>query len=205
VTLASQDSPRPRLEGSHHLPPYSILCASSQGPHPNGLFVSGLPKGSPKTAKVRLPQLCGAIISCSNLQSKWGLKQSCSSHQEFSNSVLHYICTHGSQVNSRLFMVGSQIVNLTPNLSFCHNLCYICRNRSCEPILDIYTSIFFQWYNELLNVRCFDLCNCSLKVRESTETPTPKRRAHLGVWVFILTLFLAYTLETLLPWSRTQG
>jgi hypothetical protein len=34
----------------------------------------------------------------------------------------------------------------------------------------------------------FDPYNCSLKIRESTETPTPKMGAHLGVWVSILTL-----------------
>ncbi len=31
----SQDSPLPGLEGSRHLPPYSILCAWPWGQHPN--------------------------------------------------------------------------------------------------------------------------------------------------------------------------
>jgi hypothetical protein len=31
----------------------------------------------------------------------------------------------------------------------------------------------------------FDPCNCSLKIQESTRTPTPKVEAHLGVWRFI--------------------
>jgi hypothetical protein len=31
----SQDSPRPKLGGSHHLPPYSIICAWPWGLHPN--------------------------------------------------------------------------------------------------------------------------------------------------------------------------
>ncbi len=193
------------LGGSHHLPPYSILCASPWGPHPNGLFVSGLPKGSLETAKVGLPQLCKAIISCSYLQSGWGLKKSCSSYRDLSNGVLHSIFTHGSWVDSWLFVVGSQTASLTPGLSFCHNLYCRCPNGSCEPILDIYTLIAFQWYKELLNARCFDLYNCSLKVQKSTGTPTPKRKAHLGVWVFLLTLFLACALETLLLWSQAQG
>ncbi len=34
----TQDSPRPGLGGSHHLPPYSIFCASPQGPHRNGFL-----------------------------------------------------------------------------------------------------------------------------------------------------------------------
>jgi len=131
----------------------------------------------------------------------WGLKQSCNSHWELSNGVSHSICTHGSWIDSRLFVVRRQTTSLTPDLSFCHNLCCRCLNGSCEPILDIYTSIVFQWYKLILNVRCFDLCNCSMKVRDSIGTPTPKRRTHWGVWVFILTLFLASALETLLPWS----
>jgi len=143
VTLDSQDSPRPRLGGSHHVPPYSILCASPRGPHPNDLFVLGLPKGSLEIAKVGFPQLCGAITSCSDLWSGWGLKQSCSSHWEFSNSLSHSICTHGSWVDSQLLVVGSQTTSLIRDLSFCHNLCYKCSNGSCKPILDIYTSIAF--------------------------------------------------------------
>ncbi len=34
----TQDSPRLRLWGSHHLPLYSILCTSPWGPHPNGFL-----------------------------------------------------------------------------------------------------------------------------------------------------------------------
>jgi hypothetical protein len=47
----TQDSPRPRLGGSHHLPPYSILCDPPQDPHPNGFSLPGFPgllRGSPE-------------------------------------------------------------------------------------------------------------------------------------------------------------
>jgi hypothetical protein len=45
----TQDSPRPGLGGSHHLPPYSILCATSRRLHPNdSLFFPGLPSWSPE-------------------------------------------------------------------------------------------------------------------------------------------------------------
>jgi hypothetical protein len=44
ANLDSQDSPWPKLGGSHHLPPYSIPCASPRGPHPSG---------SPEIAKIR--------------------------------------------------------------------------------------------------------------------------------------------------------
>jgi len=54
VILDPQDSPWPGLEGGHHLPSYSILYAYARDPHPNGLFVPGLPKGSPEIVKIGL-------------------------------------------------------------------------------------------------------------------------------------------------------
>ncbi len=42
----TQDSPRPGLGGSHHLPPYIILCGWPRSLHPNGFSLSGLPSGS---------------------------------------------------------------------------------------------------------------------------------------------------------------
>jgi len=57
--LGSQDSPRPRLGGSHHLPCYSILCTSPRGPHLNGFFVLGLPLGNPEIAKVGILAILG--------------------------------------------------------------------------------------------------------------------------------------------------
>jgi len=44
----TQDSPRPRLGGSHHLPPYSILYSSSRELHPNGTFSRDSQGGVPK-------------------------------------------------------------------------------------------------------------------------------------------------------------
>ncbi len=85
-------------------------------------------------------------------------------------------------------MVGSQIANLIPSLSFGHELCFKCPNGSCEPILDIYVSITFQWCKGLFKARGFDLYNHCLKIRESTGIPTPNMGVHLGVWMFIFTL-----------------
>ncbi len=48
--MDTQDSPWPGLGGSHHLPPYSILCTSPRGLHPNGFSLPGLPRGSFKIA-----------------------------------------------------------------------------------------------------------------------------------------------------------
>jgi hypothetical protein len=98
----------------------------------------------------------------------------------------HATYTQGNQGGYWLLMVGNQIDNLTLNLSFGHNVCFKCPNGSCKPILNLYVLRSFQWYKELFNPMGFDPCNCSLKIRESIETPTPKVRVQLGVWRFIL-------------------
>jgi len=181
----SRDSPWLELGGSHHLPPYIILCAFPWGPHPNGFLSWDSQTGIPKLPKLKLPRLWGPVPLCVNLWLKWGLKQSCSPRWELSNGMSHATCKQGNWVNSRLLVVGSQIANLTPDFSFGHNLCFRCWNGSCEPILDIYVSITFQWYKKLLKPLVFDPCNCSLNIWESTKTPTPKMEAPLGMWGFI--------------------
>ncbi len=75
---------------------------------------------------------------------------------------------------------------MIPDLSFGYNLCVKSPNGSCGPILDIYVPRDFQWYKELHNPMDFHPYNRSLKVWESTRTPTPKVEAHLRVWGFIL-------------------
>jgi hypothetical protein len=144
--------------------------------------------GVPKSSRLELPRLCETITSYVDLWSGWGLKQSCSPRWELSNYVSHATCTQGHRVDSQFFVVGSQIANLTLKLSFDHNLCFKCWNGSCEPISDIFVSISFQWYKELFKAMGFDPCNRSLKIRESTRTPTPNMGVHLGVWISILTL-----------------
>jgi hypothetical protein len=130
--------------------------------------------GVPKSPRLKISQLCGTITSGADLWLGWGLDQSCSPCRVVSYGVLHPTCTQGNWVDSRLPVVRSQTTNLTPSLFFSHILCCRCPNGSCEPILDIYVSIVFQWYKELFKARGFEPCNCSLKFRESTETPTPK-------------------------------
>jgi hypothetical protein len=156
VTLDSQDSPRPGLEGSHHLPPYSILCASPQHLHRNGFLSWDSQGGAPKLSRFGLLPLCRVITLCLDLRSRWDLKQTCSSCWELSNGISHTTCTHRGRFDYRLLVVGSQIASLTFDLFFGHNLCCRCPNGSCEPIFDIYTSIAFQWYKEHFNARCFD-------------------------------------------------
>jgi hypothetical protein len=132
-----------------------------------------------KIPKVRTPMTLGPhnVVSKPLIE----MKQSYSFYWELFNSMSYATYTQQNQGDSRYLMVGSQ----TPNLSFGHNLCLKCPNRSCQPILDIYVPRAFQWYKERFNLMGFVLCNCSLMVWESIKTPTPKMGAHLGVWGFV--------------------
>jgi hypothetical protein len=56
----------------------------------------------------------------------------------------HIVIRRREEVDSRLLVVGSQIVSLTPDPSFVHNLGCICPNGQCKASLDIYTSRPFQ-------------------------------------------------------------
>jgi len=92
------------------------------GPIAKSHFVPRLPSESLEFPKLRFSQLWRPITLCVNLRLKWDLKQSCSPFQELFNGMLHATCTKRNRGNSRLLVVGSQIANLTPNLSFGHNL-----------------------------------------------------------------------------------
>jgi hypothetical protein len=171
---------QPWIHNTHHspdsretttFPQYCILCTTPREWHPNGFLSQDSQMGVPKLPRLGAVQLCGTITFGVDLRSRRGLNQSCSPCQELSNSMLHATCTQGNLVDSRLPVVGSQIVNLIPGLSFGHNLCCRCPNGSCEPILDIYTSIAFQWYKEILNARYFYPCNWTLNFWESQRTP----------------------------------
>ncbi len=79
----TQDSSRPGLGGSHHLPPYSILCSSPRRLHPNGYFSQDSRAGVPKSRQIGLPQLWSPITLRAKLGSRCGLKQSCSFVESF--------------------------------------------------------------------------------------------------------------------------
>jgi hypothetical protein len=133
----SQDSPRPRFGGSHHLPPYSIFYAWPWGQHPNVILSKDSQVGAPKFPKLVLPRLWGPITLCVDLRLRWGLKQSCSTHWELFKGMWHATCTQGNQGDSWLLVVESQIANLTLGPSFGHNLCFKYPNGPYEHILDI--------------------------------------------------------------------
>jgi hypothetical protein len=175
--------------------------------------------GVPKSRQLGLPGLWRHITSCAELRSRCDLKQSCSSHRELSNGIWHVVCSQVNRVDSRLLVVGSQTANLTPGLSFAHNLCFRCPNERCEPILDICTSIAFQWYKELFETRRFDPCNRALKIRESFRDSNSQHGSSLGsVRVHSLTFFALPGLYDVtprlalgphpcnpLPWSQAQS
>jgi len=139
--------------------------------------------------------------------------------EKLKSDMWHATYTQGNRSDSRLLMVESQIANLTPGLSFDHNLYFKCPNGSCEPILNIYVLKTFQWYKELFNPMSFDPCNRLLKVWESIVIPTPKVGVHLKVWGFNPShsfalpgawyvtpgLTLGPHLHKPLLWSRAQG
>jgi len=215
----TQDSPRPGLGGSHHLPPYSILYTSPWGPHPKGFLSQDSQVGVLKLPKLGLSRLWGAITFWADLRWRWGLKRSCSFHQELSNDMLHDICTPRNQVDSWLLEVGSQIANLTRDPSFGHILCFRCANERCKLILNIQVSRDFQWYKEHLKPLSFDPCNYPLKIQEFTGTPSHKwelplkcegslLHTFLHSWehaVWLLNFLLARNLTTPLPWSWAQN
>ncbi len=140
----TQDSPQPGLGGSHHLPHYNILCDSPRRPHPNGFLSRDSRVGVPKSRQLGLSRLWSPITLRVDLGLKCGLKQSCNPRRELSNGMWHVICNQVDRVDSRLFLVGSQIGNLTLGPSFGHNLCFRCPNEQCKPILDIYVLRSFQ-------------------------------------------------------------
>jgi hypothetical protein len=149
----------------------------------------------PKSRQRGLPGLWSPITLRADLRSKCGLNKSCNSCRELSNGMWHIVCNQVNRVDSRLLVVGSQTANLTPDLSFAHNLRLRCPNEQYEPILDIYTSIAFQWYKGLLKARSFDPCNCTLKIRKSFWDSNSQHGSSLGsVRAHSLTLFT-------LPWA----
>jgi hypothetical protein len=123
-----------RTWGSHHLPFYSILYGWPWDQHPNGNLSQDPQVEVLKFPQLGLPQLWGPITLGTNIWLIWGLKQSSSPCTKISNGMLHATFTRGDWGDSRLLVVGSQINDLTLDLSFGHNLCFKCPNASFEPI-----------------------------------------------------------------------
>ncbi len=125
--------------------PFIVYFVPLHEAHIQISFYSGTPKCEswnsqmrvPKFPKLGLLRLWGPITLRVNFQLKWSLKQRCSLRQELFNGVSHATYMQGNRVGFQLLVVGNQIANLTPGLSFGHNLCFTCPNGSYELILDI--------------------------------------------------------------------
>jgi hypothetical protein len=161
--------------------------------------------GVPKLRQMGLPRLWSLIILQADLKLQYSLKQSCISCRELSNGMSHALCSQVNWVDSRLFLVGSQTGNLTPDPSFGHNLCFRYPNEQCEPILDIYVPRDFQWYKKHHKPLNFDPWNHSLKFWKSTGTPFPKVGVALGMWGYTpsYSLTLSYTPGSM--WGDSQA
>jgi hypothetical protein len=169
----SLDSPRPTLGGSHHLPPYIILCIRPQDLHSNGFLSRDSQGGVLKLSRIGLIGLKELITPSSDLWLGWDLKQSYSCFQELSNDVLHSTWTHQNRVDSWLLMVGNQNVSLTLGPSFDHNLCCKCPKGYARPFWTSTLQDLFQQYKEHLNTKCFDPYNQALSFWDSSwRTPS---------------------------------
>ncbi len=169
--LDTQDSSRLGFGGSHHLPPYSILCSSPPRLHPNGSFSRDSQVGVPKLSRVGVLELWMLIAPRFKLESGQGLNKSCSSRQELFNAVSHSLRRRQEEVHSWLLVVGSQTGNLTPGPSFAHNLGSRWPNGQCEAILGIYASRPFHWYKKHTKARRFDPSNRLLSFWDFRRTP----------------------------------
>jgi hypothetical protein len=173
-----QDSPRPGLGGSHHLPPYSILCDAPLRLHPNGSLFPRTPKlesrNCPEIVPVGVPGLWELITPDCQVWLQRGLNQSCSPRRDLSKDVSHSQFWGWEEVDFRLLVVRSQTASLTPGPSFAHNLSDRCPNGQCEAIFNIYASRTSQWHQEHLNASCFGPYCQTLNIRESRRTQNPQ-------------------------------
>jgi hypothetical protein len=104
VNTDEQDSPRPRLGGSHHLLPYSILCAWPWDQHPNVILSRDSQMRISKFPKLGFPWFWKPITLCENLWLRWSLNQSCSPCRELSNGMWLTTWTSGNQGDSQLLL-----------------------------------------------------------------------------------------------------
>ncbi len=103
-------------------------------------------RNCPEIVLIGVPGLWKLITPDCGVYSQRGLNQSYSSRRDLSNTVSHSQFRGREEVDTRLLVVGSQTSSLTPSPSFAHNLGCKCPNDQCKGILNIYTSIPFQWH-----------------------------------------------------------
>jgi len=131
-------------------------------------------RNCPEIVPVGVPGLWELITPDCRVWSQRSLNQRCSPRRDLSNDISHTQFGCREEIDSRLLVVGSQTVSLTPGPSFAHNLGCRCPNDQCEIIFNIYASRPFQWHQEHLNARCFGPFCWTLNIRESRRTPSPQ-------------------------------
>jgi hypothetical protein len=162
----------------------------SMGATSKWLFVPGLPNGSPKIPMTRTLATLGAHNFACKPLIVMRFKASCSPGWELSNGMLHATYTQRNWVDFWLLVVRSLAASLTSGLSFDHNLCFKCLNGRCEPILEIYILIAFQWHKGLFLPMGFDPYDCVMKIQESISDSNSHNGSSLGsVKVHSLTFF----------------
>ncbi len=95
----------------------------------------GLSKWSPEIVPIRLPKLWTAITPDCKVRSQQGLNQSFSPCRDLSNAMSHTQIGSREEVDSRLLVVGSQTVSLTPDPYFAHKMgCTFPMTPSCQAL-----------------------------------------------------------------------
>jgi hypothetical protein len=158
--------------------PHIVFSATPHGDYIQMALFPGTPKlesrNCPETVPVGVPGLWELITPDCRVRSRQGLNRSYSPRRDLSKAMSHSQFGGREEIDSRLLVVGSQTVSLTPGPSFAHNLGDRCPNGQCEAIFDIYASRPFQRHQENPNVRCFEPCCRALNIRESWRTPNPQ-------------------------------
>jgi hypothetical protein len=121
--------------------PHIIYSAALREGYIQMALFPGTPKlesrNCPETVLVGVLGLWDLITPDCRVRSRRGLNQSCSSPRDLFNAVLHSRIGCREEVDSRLLVIRSQIANLTPDLSFAHNLGCKCPKDQYQAILDI--------------------------------------------------------------------
>jgi len=158
--------------------PHIVFSVPHFGDYIQMALFPGTPKleswNCPEIVLGGVPGLWALITLDFQVWSRRGLNQTCITRRDLSNAMSHSPFGGREEVDSRLLVIGSQIVSLTPGPSFAHNLGDRCPNGQCKAIFDIYAWRPFQWHQEHLNSRWFGPCCRTLNIRESWRTPSPQ-------------------------------
>ncbi len=113
----------------HHSPPYSILCASPRGLHPNVIFSQDSQVGVPKLGLLLSQNFGRSYISSNQVYFESARAISYSSWKYLSNDVYHAPIGLHLTPDFKGFIIKSQVFYLTHAPSFDCNSCKSCLNE----------------------------------------------------------------------------